>query len=126
MLILPNMAPSKLEIKVKALQRLLREKEYYEKELKEQEQELENMKQSSRDEYEIKKQDELVAEAKRMLPELDSKIKQHKAELAKFVEEYKERKAPKRHVVYFNRRLCCTFCPLEVDSYRSSSSFTGS
>ncbi|WPK25479.1 hypothetical protein PUMCH_002796 [Australozyma saopauloensis] len=89
MLILPNMAPSKLEIKVKALQRLLREKEYYEKELKEQEQELENMKQSSRDEYEIKKQDELVAEAKRMLPELDSKIKQHKAELAKFVEEYK-------------------------------------
>lgn len=83
------MAPGKLEIKVKALQRLLNEREYYGNEIKEQEAVHENMKLSNGDEYEIKKHGELVAELKRMLPELDTKIKQHRAELAKFLESYK-------------------------------------
>lgn len=89
MLILPNMAPSKLDIKVKALQRLLRERTYYAKELDEQQKHLDSMKAGEGDEYEIKKQSELVAESKRMIPELEKKIETHKMELRKFLDEYK-------------------------------------
>lgn len=89
MLILPNMAPSKLDIKVKALQRLLREKDYYFKELGDQEKHLESLTASKGDEYEIKKQGELVAETKRMIPELEGKITLHREELSKFLDGYK-------------------------------------
>lgn len=83
------MAPGKLDIKVKALQRLVKEKSYYVKELEEQESALAALTTNRGDEYEIKKQGELVAETKRMLPELDIKISKHKEELAKFIEGYK-------------------------------------
>lgn len=82
------MAPLPLEIAVKALQRLKKEKESYIKELKEQEIELETLKNRNADEILLKKHTEVCEETKRMLPELDSQIKLHTERLLSLLKTY--------------------------------------
>lgn len=76
------MAPLTLEIAVKALQRLKKEKGSYIEDLKEQDIELETLRNRNADEILMKKHTELYEETKRMLPELDSKIKLHNERLS--------------------------------------------
>lgn len=59
------------------------------KELGDQEKYLESLITAKGDEYEIKKQGELVAETKRMIPEIEAKFLLHKEELSKFLDTYK-------------------------------------
>lgn len=82
------MAPTQLQIKVNALKRLIKEETLYQKEVKEQEQHVATMKKDNADEYEIKKQIEVLEESQRMVPEITAKINQHKSALAKFLETY--------------------------------------
>lgn len=82
------MPPTPLEIKTKALQRLLKEHQLYEKEVLEQEEYLKQMKASDSDEYEIRKQEKVLDESKRMVPELAKKIKQHGEALKLFLGGY--------------------------------------
>lgn len=86
--ILSNMAPSKLSIKTNAVKRLIKEKEFYSLELKEQEEILQSMTINQPDEYETKKQNDVVAETKSMLPELDKKIQLHKKDLSNYLSDY--------------------------------------
>lgn len=82
------MAPSQLEIKVKALQRLLKERDLYLREIREQRELLDSMRSANSDGYEVKKQTEVLGEAKRMIPELERKIQDFKNSLSSFLESY--------------------------------------
>ncbi|CAH2355572.1 tubulin-specific chaperone A [[Candida] railenensis] len=83
------MAPSTLQIKVNALKRLLKEEKLYKNEVTEQEQFVEQMKANKADEYEVKKQIEVLQESQRMVPEVTKKIADHKEALSQFLDAYK-------------------------------------
>ncbi|RLV95453.1 Spore wall maturation protein DIT1 [Spathaspora sp. JA1] len=82
------MSPSPLQVKVSALKRLIKEEKYYQQEVSEQEQYVSQMKAHKADEYEIKKQVEVLEESKRMVPQVSKKISEHKEALKKFLESY--------------------------------------
>lgn len=83
------MAPSALQIKVNSLKRLIKEEKIYKKEVEEQEQYVSQMKANNADEYEIKKQIEVLQESQRMVPEVTQKVADHKEALKQFLENYK-------------------------------------
>lgn len=60
----------------------------YRNEVNEQEKYVEQMRTSKADEYELKKQIEVLNESQRMVPELLKKIKEHREKLVEFLESY--------------------------------------
>ncbi|KAG5420541.1 RBL2 [Candida metapsilosis] len=82
------MAPSQLQIKVNALKRLIKEEGLYQREVTEQEQHVNQMKANNADEYELKKQVEVLEESKRMVPQVSKKIEDLKKSLQEYLESY--------------------------------------
>lgn len=83
------MAPTQLEIKVRALQRLVKEETYYQEELKEQTAHVESMKTNKDvDVYDLKKQVEVQQDTERLLPALYKKIEEFKDNLEDFLKNY--------------------------------------
>lgn len=82
------MPPSQFEIKVKALERLIKEKSMYSSEVNDELTRLEDMKLKDADAYDLKKQDELVRENQRMIPKVEEKIAHHKQQLLEFLKTY--------------------------------------
>lgn len=82
------MAPSPVQIKVNALKRLIKEETLYKQEVTEQESYVNQMRANKVDEYELKKQIEVLEESQRMVPEVTKKIAQHKEALSQFLESY--------------------------------------
>lgn len=83
------MAPTQLEIKVKSLQRLLKEETFYQQELKEQTEHVEKLRQdASVDPYDLKKQVEVMQDTERLLPTLYKKIGEFKENLEGFLKSY--------------------------------------
>ena len=82
------MAPTQLEIKVNALKRLLKEESLYAHEVEEQEKYVKQMEANQADEYELKKQIQVLDESKKMVPEVTKKITQHRESLKSFLETY--------------------------------------
>ncbi|KAK6459981.1 tubulin binding cofactor A [Scheffersomyces coipomensis] len=82
------MSPTQLTIKVNALKRLIKEETLYQQEVNEQESYVESMKSNNGDEYEIKKQVEVLDESKRMITELKKKLVSYTDDLKTFVENY--------------------------------------
>lgn len=82
------MAPSQLQVKVNALKRLLKEEKYYKGDLADNEQEVARLQQAKADEYDIKKQSQIVDESKRMIQEVARLIETHKVGLREFLEGY--------------------------------------
>ncbi|CCD24914.1 Rbl2p NDAI_0E00980 [Naumovozyma dairenensis CBS 421] len=83
------MAPTQLEIKTKALQRLIKEESYYKEEIKEQKANVEKLKQDSNvDPYDLKKQVEVLEDTERLLPTLYTKIEEFKENLEQFLQSY--------------------------------------
>ncbi|KAA8916488.1 hypothetical protein TRICI_001351 [Trichomonascus ciferrii] len=68
------MAPSQLQIKVNALKRLMKEQALYKKEAESDAKRVEQAKEEGKDEYEIKKMNEVLQETQQMVPELNKKI----------------------------------------------------
>lgn len=83
------MPPSQLQVKVNALKRLIKEEKLYQQEVTEQEQYVKSMQLNNADEYEIKKQIEVLQESQRMVPEITTKIFQHKEALKAFLDSFK-------------------------------------
>ncbi|KAK6459085.1 tubulin-specific chaperone A [Scheffersomyces xylosifermentans] len=83
------MSPTPLQIKVNALKRLIKEEKLYQQEVSEQEQYVNHMKSNNADEYELKKQIQVLEESQRMVPEVTRKIQEHKEALKVFLESYK-------------------------------------
>lgn len=83
------MPPSQLQVKVNALKRLIKEEKLYQQEVTEQEQYVKSMQLKNADEYEIKKQIEVLQESQRMVPEITTKISQHKEALKAFLDSFK-------------------------------------
>ncbi|CUM65316.1 uncharacterized protein PRCAT00002951001 [Priceomyces carsonii] len=83
------MAPTQLQIKVNALKRLIKEKKFYDQEVGEHEQYVNKLKSNGADEYELKKQIQVLEESKRMIPEINKKIHEHRKALEKFLTSYK-------------------------------------
>lgn len=83
------MSPTQLDIKVKSLQRLLKEEKYY---LQEIEQQKKHINQLSKDEnldpYELKKQREVLQDTERLLPVLYRKINEFKDNLNDYLQNY--------------------------------------
>ncbi|AAS50248.1 AAL118Cp [Eremothecium gossypii ATCC 10895] len=83
------MAPTQLEIKVRALQRLIKEEKYYQDELREQRERVELLKRdASVDPYELKKQIEVMQDTERLLPRFYEKVQQFYNDLKDFVNGY--------------------------------------
>ncbi|SCV05855.1 LANO_0H16666g1_1 [Lachancea nothofagi CBS 11611] len=83
------MAPSQLEIKVRSLQRLVKEEKYYQQELEDQKTHVQKLKSEGQvDPYDLKKQVEVLQDTERLLPALYGKIDQFKHDLALFVDSY--------------------------------------
>ncbi|CCE63911.1 hypothetical protein TPHA_0G00750 [Tetrapisispora phaffii CBS 4417] len=83
------MAPTQLEIKVKALQRLVKEETFYQQELVEQSEHVEKMKSdASTDPYDLKKQVEVLEDTQRLFPTLYKKIGEFKDNLQEFIDKY--------------------------------------
>ncbi|SMN20552.1 similar to Saccharomyces cerevisiae YOR265W RBL2 Protein involved in microtubule morphogenesis, required for protection from excess free beta-tubulin [Maudiozyma saulgeensis] len=84
------MAPTQLEIKVKALERLVKEESYYQQEAKDQAAHVENLKNDPKiDPYDLKKQVEVLEDTQRLLPTLYQKIREFKDDLSQFLASYK-------------------------------------
>lgn len=83
------MSPTQLEIKVRALQRLVKEEGYYQQELKEQTEHVERLrKDKDFDPYDLKKQEEVQKDTEKLLPTLYQKIREFKENLEQFLESY--------------------------------------
>lgn len=83
------MSPTQLEIKTRALQRLVKEEGYYQQELKEQTEHVERLrKDKSFDPYDLKKQEEVQKDTEKLLPTLYQKIKEFKVNLEQYLESY--------------------------------------
>ncbi|RLV85747.1 Tubulin-specific chaperone A [Meyerozyma sp. JA9] len=82
------MAPTKLEIKVNAVKRLLKESKLYDQEALEQEKVLSSMKERQDDPYLIQKQEVLLKEARMMVTELKKKVEEQKTNLSKYLDSY--------------------------------------
>lgn len=83
------MAPTQLEIKVRALQRLCKEEIFYQQELEEQKALVNKLKEDPAvDTYDLKKQVEIQEDTERLLPELYKKIRQFREDLEKYVSSY--------------------------------------
>lgn len=83
------MAPTQLEIKVRALQRLVKEEKYYQDELKEETEHVEKMKADKDvDVYDLKKQVELQKDTEKLLPTLYKKIEEFKENLEEYLKSY--------------------------------------
>lgn len=82
------MLPNQLSIKTNAVRRLINEYKIYTKEVSDQESYVEQLKSANTDEYEVKKQIEILEESKRMVVQLKTKVAQSKEGLAKYLETY--------------------------------------
>ncbi|SCU79672.1 LAFA_0B04830g1_1 [Lachancea sp. 'fantastica'] len=83
------MAPTQLEIKLRSLQRLLKEEKYYQQELQEQKDHVKHLENSEAvDPYDLKKQVEVLQDTERLVPALYEKIEQFKDDLEQFSESY--------------------------------------
>lgn len=83
------MSPTQLEIKVRALQRLVKEESYYQQELKDQTAHVEKLKKDKDvDPYDLKKQEEVQKDTEKLLPTLYKKIAEFKENLQDFVQSY--------------------------------------
>ncbi|CAJ1948156.1 unnamed protein product [Cylindrotheca closterium] len=75
-----------LMIKTKACQRLIKEVDYYHKEVKENEAKLEDMKSANRDPYDIKKFQEVLDESYMMVPDSKNRLQKSLQDLAAFLD----------------------------------------
>ncbi|KAL6944905.1 hypothetical protein ACO0QE_002347 [Hanseniaspora vineae] len=83
------MPPSKLYIKTKALERLLKEEDYYKKELQDQQDLVNTLKENnSADPYELKKHIEVLQDTERLFPSLYQKIDEFKVDLENYLKEF--------------------------------------
>ncbi|CCC68124.1 hypothetical protein NCAS_0B00400 [Naumovozyma castellii] len=83
------MAPTQLDIKCKALERLVKEESYYQQELKEQQQHVDTLKKDTKvDPYDLKKQVEVLEDTERLLPTLYAKIREFKENLQQYIDSY--------------------------------------
>lgn len=82
------MAPSTLQVLTKAIQRLEKEGNLYKNDIAEQEREMETLINNNADEVLIRKHREVLDESKRMIPELNRKLSDHKNRLRVFLQSY--------------------------------------
>eukprot|EP00934_Nitzschia_sp_Nitz4_P004439 Nitzschia sp. Nitz4//scaffold169_size48518//14313//14839//NITZ4_007067-RA/size48518-snap-gene-0.51-mRNA-1//1//CDS//3329538373//4429//frame0 len=75
-----------LMIKTKACQRLIKEVAYYHKEVEENQDILDKMKEDKKDPYDIKKFDEVLGESLMMIPDSQARLKQSLQDLATYIE----------------------------------------
>ncbi|XP_065060145.1 tubulin-specific chaperone A-like [Rhopilema esculentum] len=75
-----------IKIKTGVVKRLGKEKGLYGKEVKEQEEKIEKMKAEQKDEYDIKKQIEVLNESRRMIPDCTKRLRTAHNELSQLLE----------------------------------------
>jgi len=78
-----------IKIKTGVVKRLTKEKEYYEKEVESDKKRIEDKKAKGADEYEIRKQEEVLQESIAMVPERVRALKKGMADLSSCLEEAK-------------------------------------
>ncbi|XP_064391261.1 tubulin-specific chaperone A-like [Halichondria panicea] len=84
------MAERQLKIKTGVVKRLFKEKQMYEKEVVDQEEKVEKMKVDGKDEYDIKKQGEVLQESRSMVPDCQRRLEAARIDLTRCVESYDE------------------------------------
>ncbi|KAM9891538.1 hypothetical protein OXX69_012274 [Metschnikowia pulcherrima] len=82
------MAPSHLKVHTSALERLMKERTMYLKEVEEGSKQIEEMKSREAESYEIKKQEELVRESQRAIVAVDIKLEKEKKCLSDIILNY--------------------------------------
>ncbi|TMW69532.1 hypothetical protein Poli38472_001688 [Pythium oligandrum] len=79
------MAERQFKIKVGSLRRVKKDLEYYAKELTQQKLKIEKMRQDGKDEYDIKKQEEVLVETETMLPDCQMRLQETVNDVTKFM-----------------------------------------
>ncbi|KAL7562895.1 hypothetical protein ACA910_000268 [Epithemia clementina (nom. ined.)] len=79
-----------LMIKVKACQRIRKELDYYKQEVKDNEQQLQEMKDQNKDPYDIKKFDEVLGESRMMVPDSQRRLNTAVQDLKHFMDNLKD------------------------------------
>ncbi|KAJ5076880.1 tubulin-specific chaperone a [Anaeramoeba ignava] len=79
-----------LNIKSSACNRLLKDKNYYDKEAQEQIQVIEKLKKANEDSAKIKKQEEVLQETLLMIPDCINRLKHYHSDLKKLLDEIEE------------------------------------
>lgn len=83
------MAPSTLQIKTRALERLIKEEKLYREEYKEQEDYVNQLKANPEtDEFDLKKQIEILNESEKMIPAIRGKVAEHLKDLKEYLSSY--------------------------------------
>eukprot|EP00128_Syssomonas_multiformis_P007742 Colp12_sorted_trinity150504_noHs@33501 len=80
-------ALKQLKIKTGVVKRIAKEEQMYEKEVAQQEARIEKMKAEGKDEYDIKKQIEVLNESKQMIPDCQRRLEAAVAELKALLED---------------------------------------
>eukprot|EP00128_Syssomonas_multiformis_P007744 Colp12_sorted_trinity150504_noHs@9069 len=80
-------ALKQLKIKTGVVKRIAKEEQMYEKEVAQQEARIEKMKTEGKDEYDIKKQIEVLNESKQMIPDCKRRLEAAVAELKALLED---------------------------------------
>lgn len=84
---IPAPDPEKqLTIKVKTVERLMKEVQYYKDEVKENEMKLAKMKEEQKDEYDIKKFQEVLDESIMMVPDSETRLEKALDDLKQFMD----------------------------------------
>merc|ERR1712189_47650 len=89
---MPPQDPRLRQIKIKTgvVKRLSKEKNMYEKEVKDQDAKVENMKAAGKNEHDIKKQIEVLNESKHMIPDCMRRLKTAHSELTQLLDSEKD------------------------------------
>eukprot|EP00794_Sanderia_malayensis_P009888 gene9888-10898_t len=85
---MPGQDPRLRQIKIKTgiIKRIAKERSMYEKEVKDHEIKAEKMKEEGKDEYDIRKQIEILNESKQMIPDCTKRLKNAYSELTQILE----------------------------------------
>ncbi|RLN52583.1 hypothetical protein BBJ29_005844 [Phytophthora kernoviae] len=88
------MAERQFKIKVGTLRRVKKDLEYYAKEHEAQKIKIDKMRTDKKDEYDIRKQEEVLVETEMMLPDCQSRLREAAKDVTKFIEAHRKEVEP--------------------------------
>ncbi|CAH0475657.1 unnamed protein product [Peronospora belbahrii] len=88
------MTERQFEIKVGTLRRMKKDLEYYMKEHMTQQVKIDTMRLAQKDEYDIRKQEQVLLETERMLPDCQSRLKEAVSDLSHFIDIHRKEVMP--------------------------------
>ncbi|KAH7470792.1 hypothetical protein PRIC1_003383 [Phytophthora ramorum] len=88
------MTERQFKIKVGTLRRVKKDLEYYAKEHQTQQAKIDKMRADGKDDYDIRKQEEVLVETETMLPDCQTRLKEAATDVSNFIDAHKDEVEP--------------------------------